>query len=157
MLLSVSLSLLQLFDFPSEQAVKPRASRSRVFQGTGISALATKPEVSRNRSRRQEPPLDRSVLNMEFKREKKKPHPQPISLHLQPMDGDGTKAKQALPRQCWGPARRGRGWCLWQGMGSGTPADGRERGAGSERAGSERDAMDKQVTRIPATAQPCRG
>ena len=45
----------------------------------------------------------------------------------------------------------------WGAMGSRTPAVGRKEGAGSERAGSEQGAMGKQVTHVPAVAQPCGG
>lgn len=128
------------------------AGRGRVFQGAGISASATtaKPEVSRNRSCRREPRLDRRVLNMEFKGGKK-PTPNPSPCTCSPRRGPHRKGwlrgRAGIARGCCRQRRRarsGRGDGVWGEHGERDPhsrhGGGRGVGAGWERSGWHRKA-----------------
>lgn len=142
------------------------AGRSRVFQGAGISASATtaKPEVSRNRSCRREPRLDRRVLNMEFKGGKK-PTPNPSPCTCSPRRALHRKGRlrgwAGTARGCCRQrrkARSGRGDGVWGEHGERDPPQpARRRAQGRSRVGALRAAQESRSPMSPPWHSTGRG
>lgn len=128
MFLSGSLFSSDFIIPPSSEALgEPAGAGFSREQELSASATKAKPEVSRNRSRRREPRLDRRVLNMEFKGGKKPtPNPSPCTCSSQrsPHCKGWLRGRAGITQSCcrrWRRVRSRQGDSLGGTWGAGPP------------------------------------